>query len=199
MPQVLKEELRERIVAAALEVFASQGYERATMAAIAQRAGLGTASLYRYYAGKAELFDAALPVELAHRFEQLLAYRVRALAATLDVADSSGNEMLRFWIDHRLQVVILLDRAEGTAFAHFGEQFVDTLARMTEEQLMLFRPRTSIDDATRFVIRRIFENTRRMLASILERHQHENEIRRAIQVFWAYQISGLRGLSEHIK
>lgn len=199
MPQVLKEAIRDRILAAALEVFAAQGYARATMAAIAERAGLGTASLYRYYPGKTELFEAAIPSEWVHRFEALLTRRVRALgASSLNVADPSGEEMLRFWINHRLAVVILLDRAEGTAYSHFGEQFVDTLVRLTLKQVQATHPGASIGEPARFVLRRIFENTRRMLASILEQHEHEHEIRQAVQSFWAYQIAGLRGLSEHI-
>jgi AcrR family transcriptional regulator len=199
MPQVLKKELRERILAAALEVFAAQGYAAATMAAIAERAGLGTASLYRYYPGKAELFEAAIPTELVEGFAELLTRRVRALGtSSLNAADPSSEEMLRFWIQHRLAVVILLDRAEGTAYAHFGEQFVDTLVHLSLEQLSAAHTGASLGEPTRFVLRRIFENTRRMLASILEQHVHEHEIRQAIETFWAYQIAGLRGLSEHL-
>lgn len=199
MPQVLKQELRARILVAALEVFASQGYAGATMSTIASRAGLGTASLYRYYPGKAELFDAAIPKELVDRFEALLTRRVRALAtASSAVADPTNEEMLRFWIEHRLEVVILLDRGEGTAYAHFGEFFVDTLTRLTLEQITAANPRVSLGKTPRFVVRRIFENTRSMLASILEKHHDEDEIRQAIETFWAYQITGLRGLSEHI-
>jgi AcrR family transcriptional regulator len=110
MPQVLKRELRERIIEAALEVIATHGYTGATMSTIAQQAGLGTASLYRYYPGKAELFAAAIPTELVERFEALLRRRVRALGTSSfdvdDAADATGEEMLRFWIKHRLSVVI---------------------------------------------------------------------------------------------
>jgi len=68
MPQVLKPELRARILSAGLEVFAAQGYLGATMTAIAEQAGLGAASLYRYFPSKAELFEAAITPELAARF-----------------------------------------------------------------------------------------------------------------------------------
>lgn len=198
MPQVLKEDVRERILVAALEVFASHGFLGATMATIAERAGLGTASLYRYYPGKSDLFVAAIPTEMVQRFEALLNRRVRALGASLNAADPTSEEMLRFWIEHRLAVVILLDRAEGTAYAHFGEQFVDTLERLAIEQMAMTHPGVSIRAPTRFVLRRIFENTRRMLAAILEGHEEEEDIRRAIQVFWAYQIAGLRALLDHV-
>ena len=45
MPQVLKPEVRDRIVAAAEVVFAADGFAKATMAGIAKHAGLSTGCL----------------------------------------------------------------------------------------------------------------------------------------------------------
>lgn len=198
MPQVLKDEVRERILQAALQEFAASGYEGATMTAIAARAGLGTASTYRYYAGKRELFDAVVPPELAQRFESLLERRVRALAqATLGGASSGdlGDEMLHFWVENRLAVVILLDRAEGTDYAHFGERFVEHLVAGTLAQIRERSPDLRVSPAARFVLTRIFENTRRLLAAILEEHENERALREAIEAFWSYQVPGLQGLA----
>jgi AcrR family transcriptional regulator len=50
---------RERLIAAAIEVFAEQGYEGARLQDIARAAGLTTGAVYANYRGKAELlFDA---------------------------------------------------------------------------------------------------------------------------------------------
>jgi AcrR family transcriptional regulator len=50
---------RDRLVAAAIEVFAEQGYEGARLHDIARAAGLTTGAVYANYRGKAELlFDA---------------------------------------------------------------------------------------------------------------------------------------------
>jgi AcrR family transcriptional regulator len=199
MAQVLKKELRDRILRAALEVFAAQGYLVATMGSIAERAGLGTASLYRYYPGKADLFAAVIPQELVDQFDALLTRRVRALGrAASPTTDPSGEEMLQFWITHRLEVVILLERAAGTPYADFGARFVDNLTRLTLEQFDAVHGTSASSKTTSFVLRAIFENTRRMIASILEMHTDERDIRRAIETFWAYQIAGLRGLSAQV-
>jgi len=200
MPQVLKGEVRERILGSALQVFASHGYLGATMTAIAQGAGLGTASLYRYYASKEELFDAVVTPALAERFESLLARRVRALAQGV-LGDRAprlgdhGEEMLRFWVEHRLAVVVLLDRAEGTAYAHYGERFVEQLVLASLAQIREAHPGLRLSASARFVLTRIFENTRRMLAALLEQHPEERALREAIEGFWSYQIPGLRGFA----
>ncbi len=199
MPQVLKAEVRQRILAAALEEFAAQGFAGATMAAIAERAGLGAASLYRYYPGKTELFEAILPATLVEQFEKLLARRVRALGASaLSHQGGTDEEMLRFWLDHRLAVVILLDRAAGTPHAHFGDRFVDQMVTLTLEQLRASHPQLRPGPPERFVLRGIFKNTRAMLASILEQHGTEPALRQAIEAFWSYQLAGLRGFSAHL-
>lgn len=202
MPQVLKEEIRQRILAAALEELAAHGYEGASMARIAERAGLGTATSYRYFAGKAELFDAVITPELARRFETLLDRRVKALSRNVlsrrggDMrGDDAGEEILRFWIEHRLAVVVLLDRARGTAYAHYGERFVEHLVAGTLAQIRAARPGVRVSAPARFVLTRIFENTRRILASILAEHDDEAALREAIEVFWSYQIAGLTGLT----
>jgi AcrR family transcriptional regulator len=200
MPQVLKDDVRERILAAGLEVFAAHGYAGATMAGIASSAGLGTASLYRYYASKGELFDAVVTPALAERFEALLERRVRGLARGVlapsgPPADDAGEEMLRFWVEHRLAVVVLLDRAGGTAYAPFGERFVELLVSTTLTQLRAAHPGLRVDATARFVLTRIFENTRRMLAALLEQHPDERALREAIEGFWSYQIPGLRGFA----
>lgn len=203
MPQVLKEEIRHRIVTAALEVFAEQGFEGASMAAIAERAGLGTATTYRYYAGKAELFEAAVPQDLARRFEAILERRVKGLArvalgVTPPGEGDTSEEMLRFWVEHRLAVVVLLDRAEGTPYAQYGERFVWLLVTATLAQIRSERPGIKVSPPARFVLQRIFENTRRMLAAILVEHATERALREAIEVYWSYQIPGLRGYAQWV-
>jgi AcrR family transcriptional regulator len=197
--QVQKPELRERMIAAALEVFAESGYERATMAKIAERAGGGAASLYRYFSAKDELFAAAIPAEIVREFRQLVARRVRALgSAQLGDPDHTAEAMLRFWVRHRLAVVVLLDRAAGTPYASFGRSFVAALVRLTVAQLRAANPGLRLDAAERFTLQQIFENTRAILAAILARHANEAAMRRAIAAFWSYQVAGLHGFAAYL-
>jgi AcrR family transcriptional regulator len=50
----------ERILAAAMDVFAAEGFAGATMEAIAKRAGVNKAAIYYHVGGKAELYDTVL-------------------------------------------------------------------------------------------------------------------------------------------
>jgi AcrR family transcriptional regulator len=63
---------RERLVAAAIEVFRQQGYERARVQDIARTAGLTTGAIYANFRDKAELLLAAIAGKSAAEVETLL-------------------------------------------------------------------------------------------------------------------------------
>lgn len=53
--KTLIEERKAQILAAAVQVFAAKGYERATIAEIARRAGVAEGSIYNYFKNKGDL------------------------------------------------------------------------------------------------------------------------------------------------
>ena len=58
---------RAAILAAARSRFAADGYEKATIRAIAADAGIDASMVIRYYGSKAELFEASAAIDLALR------------------------------------------------------------------------------------------------------------------------------------
>jgi TetR/AcrR family transcriptional repressor of uid operon len=63
----------ERLLAAAAEVFAERGYDKAGVAEIARRAGLTTGAIYSRFAGKAELLAEAIRQCTPEEFDLLFA------------------------------------------------------------------------------------------------------------------------------
>lgn len=185
MAQVLKAEVRERIERAALTAFAERGYPAASMASIAAEAGTATANVYRYFPDKAALFAAVLPPGLVERHDAVLDARVGALVETPAATDDTAQALLDFWIEQRLQVVILLDRAEGTPYADYPAAFVARLAA----------PFGTLEGDHRAVVELVFDNTRRALAHILRGESDPAAIRARIAGFWSYQLPGLDGLA----
>ena len=55
-----KEARPEELVAAALDVFVERGYEAATLADVARRAGVTKGTIYLYFASKEALFKAVV-------------------------------------------------------------------------------------------------------------------------------------------
>ena len=199
MAQVRKPEMRRRIEQAALEQFAERGYAGASIASIAAAAGTAPANVYRYVADKADLFAQVVPHALVERHDELLDRRIASLGAAAgagagaqrrDPAGSLGpaSELLAFWVEHRLQVVILLDRAEGTPLADEPRRFV---GRLTDH---LERRAGALDPVRRRLVELVFDNTRRAIATILASTGDPAELRLLIEGFWSYQVPGLDGL-----
>lgn len=203
MVQTRKPETHARVLAAAEQAFAEAGYEGATVAGIAERAGVSTGNVYRYFESKDALFYEVLPDSFPATFLRLVRKRVRALARSEDItaldaaARSEAEELLRFWIEHRRRVVILLDRSKGSRYEDFAAQFVKALMRPTLAKLQADRG-APLTASTRFVLEQIFRNTVRIIVAILEAHEDEASIRAAFQGFWSYQLAGLAGFSKWV-
>jgi AcrR family transcriptional regulator len=194
MAQVLKPAVRARIEAAALRCFADRGYDGTSIAAISAAAGTAPANVYRYFASKQAVFDAVVPADLPARHDALLDSRIAALAAGRAEPSPAAAELLDFWLDHRLAVVVLLDRAEGTRFADYPAGFVRRLAEHAERSLE--HPASPVQ---REVLDLVFDNTRRALAHILRTATGREHARALVAGFWSYQLPGLDGLLSHLR
>jgi AcrR family transcriptional regulator len=96
---------RQRFLAVAQELFASQGYAGTSIADIANRLGMSKASLYYHFRSKEDMIDALLAVPLAayaelaetasagrHTAEELLAAVIDTTVAARGLSDTIGND-----------------------------------------------------------------------------------------------------------
>ena len=66
-----RDDIGDRLVAAAAEVFSEKGYDGARVQEIARRAGLTTGAIYGRFTGKAELLRAAIEAHSTSEFDEL--------------------------------------------------------------------------------------------------------------------------------
>lgn len=79
-PRLPREQRRQQVLAAALEVFASSGYHAASMDDIAERAGVSKPVLYQHFPGKLDLYLALLDTGI----DDLMAAARASLTSTTD-------------------------------------------------------------------------------------------------------------------
>jgi len=122
--EALSAEKWTRIMNGAGAVFAADGYEGASMAAIAAEAGVSKGTLYNYFPSKAALFTAFVREEcrrkLAHVFD--LAEPDGAPEAVLR---SVGRRMLEVMISPVGQTIYRVVIAEATRFPELARAFFD--------------------------------------------------------------------------
>jgi AcrR family transcriptional regulator len=92
---------RERILDAAMEVFAGAGYRRASMDQVAEAAGLTRQAVYHYFKSKADLFRAS--VEALH--EGSLEAEIEAGRAA-EEAGQTLAEILAAQVDARFRYIV---------------------------------------------------------------------------------------------
>lgn len=87
---------RDRLLAAAAEVFAEKGYDRAGVQEIARRAGFTTGAIYGRFRGKADLLLAAIAAQSHDEFEELFAeYRTKGLQGhATDILATVGSHLV---------------------------------------------------------------------------------------------------------
>ena len=100
---VSEETTRERIINAAGEVFAEQGFERATVRAITQRAGVNVAAINYHFGDKAELYSRVI-------LDACAGHKVADLVKAEGIADP--QQRLRSIIFHWLQFMLDPDRPQ---------------------------------------------------------------------------------------
>lgn len=95
-------ETRQRVLDAAAQVFAEQGYEGARVAEIARAAGLSVGAIYNHYGSKADLLAAVVERDSAEELGRLLA--TGQPMGVLDLIAEQGRIL-----DHRPPAPLLVE------------------------------------------------------------------------------------------
>lgn len=145
MAQVLKDEIREKILIAALEEFYERGYKLAAMRNIAANAQIPTGLIYSYYKNKADLFDAVLRPVL-YDWERVLTAdgesESKCLSTEIYGLSKAETECLLNLFDHRKEFIILIDKSDNTKYECEKERFVKDI----EDHLLKHRDDHSADE-----------------------------------------------------
>lgn len=127
MAQVLKEEIREKILNAALWEFYDKGYKSAAMRNIAKQAKIPTGLIYSYYENKEALFDAVLRPVL-YDWERVLTTggenKSKHINSEIYGLSKAETECILNLFDHRQEFIILIDKSDGTRYENEKERFI---------------------------------------------------------------------------
>ncbi len=135
MPQVLKEEVRNRLVAAASDIFYKSGFADARLSDIARQAGVSTSLVYSYFKNKESLFEAVIST-LPMDFEEM-AREEEALrdGSPLDKYQAVTEERINVILEHHREFVLLMDKSHGTAYEGAKDDFIESVRAHIEREL----------------------------------------------------------------
>ncbi len=205
MAQILKEDIKKRIDAAALKNFSEKGFQSTSMSDIARDASISVGNIYHYYARKEVLFYSLISPELVNRFKALLMSKYR-MADGLEMKEVRhygpmnlrDAEMREFLFRYRLHMVILLSRAEGTRYAGFKGELVDFMMSNVNAYLDTMRVKSEIElnTLTRHVLRIVYENLLNAFIEIFLNYKTEKKIAESYEHLMDYHYLGVSKLLE---
>jgi AcrR family transcriptional regulator len=105
-----KEEIRKRIVGAALDLFQARGFDATTTKAIARKAGIAEGTVFNYFKSKE---DIAL-----HFFEQEVDQAMAAVRESSSLRKAPLEEKLFALLQSQLEYLAPYERFIGTALIH---------------------------------------------------------------------------------
>ncbi|WP_051249649.1 TetR/AcrR family transcriptional regulator [Maridesulfovibrio zosterae] len=202
MVQILKESVRKNILLAAESQFAKSGFKRATIAAIAKKAGVATGNIYKYYSSKKELFEAVITEEFVDKFLRLTRNRIgefeqsQGIDPCRDYMENRAGELLHFWIKNRRKTVILLAHAEGTRYEDFVRIYIQDMKELAIAQVRRQHPQIKMTDMLLFLLEKALTDSVRGIVLTLEHFDDEESILEAFGAGTAFQLGGLLALFE---
>ena len=108
--QVKKEEKREKILKAAMELFAEKDFENVTTMEIASRASVGKGTLYTYYKSKQDLFLAVVR-RVYESFVEDIKVSLESASSAAEFFDTLAERLFRD-IKHRSRILSIFRRME---------------------------------------------------------------------------------------
>lgn len=133
--QVLKDEIKEKIVTAAIAEFKEKGFLQASMRSIAKNSGMTVGNIYRYFPNKEQLFHGIVDpayTKVVHIIEQC-----KSIVVTKEIEQFNRilmESLLNLFHDYRDELQILIDGAEGTQYHNITEQVIEMVKEYKIEE-----------------------------------------------------------------
>lgn len=144
--QVLKDDIRNNILKAALLEFRQEGYTHASMRKIAQAAGTTIGNIYRYFKNKEVLFDAILqPVYLQYsecieniREEIVVSYK-KDNSNPQHFFNKVQGTIVMLFKTYSSELTILLNLSNGSKYEQVKPNLIDLTLSILEKVLLVER------------------------------------------------------------
>ncbi|KNZ41493.1 TetR/AcrR family transcriptional regulator [Acetobacterium bakii] len=134
-------ETRSRLLEVAKQEFLELGYEKASMRKICKKAGVTTGALYFFFKDKNDLFAELvkkvadeIKMSIVHHTEKEQAIYVETKTTPQELIDDGiqqGREFVTYMYANKDAFILLLSKANGSAYENFYDELVDLMEENT--------------------------------------------------------------------
>lgn len=185
--QILKDEIRSKILIAAEDIFYEKGFKEATTRSIANQAGISVSNLYLYYENKEAIFNGVV--------DEFYRYFMNGMERFLDHNDKEerisapiSTLIQEIMIKDQKKFVLIADKSQGTKYEGFKEQIITILNNHMKEQVS---KEFAKDDAILFILSKNFIDG---IIEIAKQFKDEKRLIESINMLVAYHMNGMKHL-----
>lgn len=188
--QVLKDELRHRILLEAQHLFLQRGYDRTSLQMIADKVNISKSNLYHYFKNKEELFY-ELTDGAAEGLRKLV-LRLRDKRFDLHTGQREyqvllTEEVLSLLLAEKYGLLLIMEQAQGTRYAALRPGLIDLLAAKIAPLLA--------DDADAALLAQIMaQNLIDGMVQVLKSRIRPREVRAGLHRLVEYHTHGIEAL-----
>lgn len=182
--QVLKEEIREKILLVAEDMFYQTGFLDTTMRSISSKVGISVSNLYLYYENKEAIFYAVT--------DGLYNYFINGMQiffdpeSKIEQIDISISDYIRkIIIDYQKKFVILMDKSQGTKYETLKKEVIQVLNLHFKSQVNI----TLMQDELILYI--LAKNLIEGIIEISKNYQNETWLKHNIDTLVKYHMNGM--------
>ena len=133
MPQIRKQEIKEKILASALHNFMENGYRSTSMQEIARRAGVAAGNIYNYFKNKEEVFSTLITPALAD-VKAIFEVRIPDLSKLeieerMRVSEKKMEAFIKVYQTHQEVFVLLFEKSDSTKFETTKAEVIESLSQ----------------------------------------------------------------------
>jgi AcrR family transcriptional regulator len=182
--QILKDEIRERILASAEGLFYEKGFRETTTRAIANEVGISVSNLYLYFRNKEIILDSLIEAFCAsfmHDMRQFIAHRDET---EKDIA--IGTMLRKIIVEDRKKFVLAVEKSQGSKYSDFKDQLI---ALLQEHILRQIKEEISRDSIIPLIIAKNFIEG---IMEIAKNYEDEEGLEKRLRLFATYHMSGMQ-------
>jgi AcrR family transcriptional regulator len=198
--QILKDEIKNAIVEAAVKEFALYGYENSSMRDIAHSAGISVSNTYHYYQSKEQLFSSLVePVG-----EQVKTIFKTTLAQSADgglyqnqievFVDNIVTALLGMDNRRRGLLLILAEKSAGTKYESFKKEIVSLLGKHLLEAAGKPGNASESAESRDYIFHIIAANYIDGLLKILKDYRSRKWAKANMKTLLTYHLNGIKAL-----
>lgn len=184
--QILKEDIRNKILQAALEEFYIKGYEKASLQEIAKRCAISKSNVYNYFPSKKSIYD-SLTIPALNEIAKITKHltKIKSNPDELDKIAKEFTESLKYVIYHyRREIVIVItygsEQNGQTIMDSFKQELIQCFMQLDESLL----PGDFLEVLSSMLIDGI--------CKIIMRSQTEEEIEIQLYALFRYHVRGIQ-------